>query len=118
MKSKIATKLLLAGAIGVLAFSNVAFAQRPTAAFDGKKFFEELQSRGFKSPEGFDSKTYFDELKSRGFNDTNKFDGKKFFEELQSRGFSTPAGFDGKTFWEEQVRTGGNNMPPMVDPTK
>ena len=108
----------IAVAFGVLAFSSLALAQQPTAAFDGKKFFDELSSRGFKSPAGFDGKKFFEELQSRGFSNTNKFDGKKFFEELQSRGFSTPAGFDGKKFWEEQTRTGGYNMPPMVDAAK
>ena len=116
MKSKFVVKL--ATAFAVLALASTAFAQQPAPAFDGKKFFEELSSRGFKSPAGFDGKKFFEELQSRGFNNTNKFDGKKFFEELSSRGFSTPAGFDGKKFWEEQSKTGGYNMPPMVDAAK
>ena len=120
MMKKTTIGLSLATAFGVLAFSSLAFAQQPanSPGFDGKKFFDELSSRGFKSPAGFDGKKFFEELQSRGFSNTNKFDGKKFFEELQSRGFSTPAGFDGKKFWEEQTRTGGYNMPPMVDAAK
>lgn len=108
----------IAVAFGVLAFSSLALAQQPTAAFDGKKFFDELSSRGFKSPAGFDGKKFFEELSSRGFSDKQKLDGKKFFEELSSRGFSAPAGFDGKKFFEEQTKTGGYAMPPMVDMAK
>ena len=128
MTSRIVTRLVLAGAAVVVGFTIPAVAQQPAAtqsttaqpaaAFDGKKFFEELQSRGFKAPAGFDGKKYFEEVTTRGYNAQNKVDGKKFFEELQSRGFSVPAGFDGKKFLEEQTRTGGYNMPPMVEPGK
>ena len=118
MTLKTTGKLLMASAVGMLALSTIAFAQQPTAAFDGKKFFDELSSRGFKSPAGFDGKKFFEELSSRGFSDKQKLDGKKFFEELSSRGFSAPAGFDGKKFFEEQTKTGGYAMPPMVDMAK
>ena len=101
-----------------LALAGPVSAQQKAAAFDGQKFFEELQSRGFKAPAGFDSKKFFEEVTTRGYNAQNKLDGKKFFEELQSRGFSSPAGFDGKKFFEEQSKTGGYAVPPMVDMTK
>ena len=115
---KFALKLALAAAIGLAALGGPANAQQTTENFDGKKFFEELQSRGFKAPADFDGKKFFEEVTTRGYNSANKFDGKKFFEELQSRGFSAPANFDGKKFWEEQSRQGGYNVPPMVDSTK
>ena len=123
--NKTLIKLVTAVAIGTFALTSVAIAQQKAApaqekteAFDGKKFFDELSSRGWKSPASFDGKKFFEDLSSRGWSSTNKFDGKKFFEELSSRGWSSPVSFDGKKFWEEQTRRGGYNMPPMVDGTK
>ena len=114
MRSSVA-KYALSAFAGLLAASSIALAQTPAPAFDGKKFFDELSSRGYKSPAGFDGKKFFDELSSRGYSDKKKIDGKAFFEELSKQGFSGPAGFDGKKFFEEQIRTGGWAMPPMVD---
>ena len=92
---KITIQVVMAAALGLSALSGIAQAAEP---FDGKKFFDELSSRGWAS--------------------TNKIDGKKFFDELSSRGWSAPANFDGKKFWEEQGRQGGYNMPPMVEMPK
>lgn len=114
--------LAVAAAVGTLALADVSVAQQKaavgqqqTAAFDGKKFFDDLSTRGWKSPAAFDGKKFFDDLSTRGWNSSNKIDGKKFFDELSSRGWSAPANFDGKTFWDEQTRQGGYNVPPMVN---
>ena len=117
MMRNIAKTLSVAAAIGMLAFSGLALAQQPVA-FDGKKFFDDLQSRGYKAPAGFDGKKFFDDLQTGGYTSANKLDGKKFFERLQTGGYSMPSGMDAKKFWEEQWRMSANNMPPMVEAPK
>ena len=49
-----------------LALAGPVSAQQKAAAFDGQKFFEELQSRGFSSPAGFDGKKFFEEQSKTG----------------------------------------------------
>ncbi len=117
--SAITKKMTLAFLAGMFAFSSGAFAQQKAPAFDGKKFFDEIAAKGFKSPAGFDGAKFFEELEKRGFSSTNKLDGYKFFEEIASKGFSVPAGFDAKKFFEEQIKIGGHSyMPPMVEMKK
>ena len=115
---RIASKLSIAAAAGMLAFSTIAFAQSKPVPFDGKKFFDEIAAKGFKAPAGFDGNKFFEEIASKGFSDKNKLDGNKFFAEIAAKGFSVPAGFDGRKFFDEQMKIGGQNMPPMVDMTK
>ena len=110
---KLTSAISLAVLATMFSLSGPAFAQQGASAFDGKKFFEDLQSRGFKASANFDGKKFFEEVTTRGYNAQNKLDGKKFFEELSSRGFSAPAGFDGKKFFEENSKSWA--MPPMVD---
>ncbi|MFZ1104690.1 MAG: hypothetical protein WAN86_17875, partial [Hyphomicrobiaceae bacterium] len=62
MKST-AMKLAVGGVVGLLAVAGVGFAE---TAFDSKKFFEELESRGANMPANFDGKKFFEELESRG----------------------------------------------------
>ena len=97
MKSS-AMKLAVGGVVGLLAVAGVALAE---TAFDSKKFFEELQSRGVNMPANFDGQEFFEELQRRGFSSNNPIDQKRFFEELQSRGTNMPANFDGKAFFEQ-----------------
>ena len=105
-------------AVGVLASMSIANAQQKMP-FDGKKFFDEIASKGFSAPASFDGQKFFDEIASKGYSDKKKIDGTKFFEEIASKGFKAPAGFDAKTFFEEQQKVGGQNyMPPMVDMTR
>ena len=111
---KIAIQVVMAAALGLSALSGIAQAAEP---FDGKKFFDELSSRGIKAPAGFDGKKFFEEQQARGYGEKNKLDGKAFFDELSSRGVKFPEGFDGKKFWADQQRQGGYNVPPMVDAT-
>lgn len=105
--------LIISIMTAAVALSAPAFSQQP---FDGKKFFEELATRGWSAPAGFDGNKFFEEISSRGFSDKKKLDGKAFFDEIASRGFKAPAGFDGKKFFEEQSKSWA--MPPMVDMTK
>ena len=108
---------IAAAAFGILTLATAANAQQP--AFDGKKFFDEIASKGFSAPAAFDGKKFFDEIANKGYSDKNKIDGTKFFDEIASKGFTAPAGFDAKKFFEEQQKTGGqNSMPPMVDMKK
>ena len=109
------SKLRIAAFTAFVALAAPVFAQQQQP-FDGRKFFEELATRGWSAPAGFDGQKFFDEIASRGYSDKNKFDGKKFFDEIASRGFKAPAGFDGKKFFEENSK--GWAMPPMVDMTK
>jgi hypothetical protein len=111
---KVATTLVTAGMVGLLAAAGAAHGQ---SSFDSKKFWEELQSRGASMPADFDGRKFFEELERKGFNSSNRIDSKKFFEELQSRGASVPANFDGKQFFEELQRK-GFSAPQMVDMKK
>ena len=85
---KSAIRLALAGAICLVA-SGLAQAQTAAGAFDGKKFFEEISSRGVNSKAPIDARKFFEELSSRGVN-TQGIDPNKFFEELSSRGVKMP----------------------------
>jgi hypothetical protein len=105
-------KYVIPALAGLLAVSSFANAQQ-AKPFDAKTFFEELATRGVKSPAAFDAQKFFEELATRGKSDSKKLDPKTFFEELNKRGFSSPTGFDAKKFFEEQMTRG--NMPPMVD---
>jgi hypothetical protein len=113
MKS-FAKKLTAGGVVGLLAVAGVALAQ---SAFDSKRFFEELESRGANMPAAFDGEKFFEELQRRGYSSSNRLDTQRFFEELQSRGANMPANFDGKEFFEELSRR-GVSMPQMVDMKK
>ncbi len=97
--------LATAAAIGLLASVSIANAQQK-APFDGKKFFDEIASRGVSMPAGFD------DISDRA-TQNKQFDGKAFFDELSSRGVKLPAGFDGNKFFEE-IASRGVSMPPMV----
>jgi len=103
--------LATAAAIGLLASVSIANAQQ-NAPFDGKKFFDEIASRGVSMPAGFDGKKFFDDISDRA-TQNKQFDGKAFFDELSSRGVKLPAGFDGNKFFEE-IASRGVSMPPMV----
>jgi hypothetical protein len=113
MKS-FAIKAAASAVVGLLAVAGVALAQ---SAFDSKKFFEELESRGANMPAAFDGQKFFEELQRRGYSSTNRIDSQKFFEELQSRGANMPTNFDGREFFEELSRK-GFSMPQMVDMKK
>lgn len=108
---KFATKLVAAGAVALLAVAGTAWAQ---SAFDSKKFWEELESRGAKTPGNFDGNAFFEELQRRGFSSSNRIGAKQFFDELQSRGVNMPANFDGRAFFEELQRRGFSE-PQMID---
>jgi hypothetical protein len=62
MKS-FAMKLAAGGIVGLLAIAGGALGQ---SAFDSKKFFEELQSRGANMPANFDGREFFEELNRQG----------------------------------------------------
>lgn len=115
MRKQIVT-LAIAGAFAVLAPLSMAIAQQK-APFDGKKFFDEVASRGVAMPAGFDAKKFFDEIATRASSSKSPFDGRAFFEELTNRGVKMPAGFDGNKFFEE-IASRGVSMPPMVVMTK
>jgi hypothetical protein len=73
MKS-FAMKLAAGGILGLLSIAGGALGQ---SAFDSKKFFEELQSRGANMPANFDGKKFFEELESRGASMPQMVDMKK-----------------------------------------
>ncbi len=103
--------LTTATAIGLLASISIANAQQKVP-FDGKKFFDEIASRGVSMPAGFDGKKFFDDIANMA-TQNKQFDGKAFFDELSSRGVKLPAAFDGNKFFEE-ISSRGVAMPPMV----
>jgi hypothetical protein len=73
MKS-FAMKLAAGGIVGLLAVAGGALGQ---SAFDSKKFFEELQSRGANMPANFDGREFFEELNRKGFSMPQMVDMKK-----------------------------------------
>jgi hypothetical protein len=99
--------------IGALMALTPAFAQGK-AAFDGKKFFDELSARSVSMPQGFDSEKFFAELSAKSVNSGRKIDARAFFDELQSRGVKVPVGFDPNKFFSDISSTGAA-MPPMVE---
>ena len=56
--------LRIAALTALLALATPVLAQQQP--FDGKKFFDELATRGWSAPAGFDGKKFFDEIASRG----------------------------------------------------
>lgn len=107
---KSAIRLALAGAICLVA-AGLAQAQSAAGAFDGKKFFEEISSRGVNT-KGLDANKFFEELASRGVSSRAPIDAKKFFDELSSRGVNTQ-GIDPNKFFEE-LSSRGVKMPDMM----
>lgn len=104
------SRLALAGAICLMA-SGLAQAQTAAGAFDGKKFFEELSSRGVNT-KGLDAGKFFEELASKAVSSKALIDPQKFFEELASRGVNTQ-GFDANKFFQE-LSSRGVKMPDMM----
>jgi hypothetical protein len=68
MKS-FAMKLAAGGIVGLLAVAGGALGQ---SAFDSKKFFEELESRGANMPAAFDGQQFFEELQRRGYSSSTR----------------------------------------------
>ena len=107
---KSAVRLALAGVICLVA-SGLAQAQSAAGTFDGKKFFEEISSKGVNT-KGLDASKFFEELASKGVSSKAPIDPKKFFEELSSRGVNTQ-GIDANKFFEE-LSSRGVKMPDMM----
>lgn len=106
------TGAIAAGAFGVILVGQHAVAQ----GFDGKKFFNELSSRGV-STGTLDPDRFFEEMRATGASSQKRLDPDKFFQELQARGASTPAGFDSRRFFDELAATGAR-APDIVDTAK
>lgn len=107
-------------ALLTLALMTVAsVAQKGEPAFDGRKFFEELNKRGVDT-KGVDGKAFFDELAGRGMSAKAPVDVNKFIGELRTRGVAI-GDIDGNRLFGE-MRERGVLMPDMLlinrDPPK
>jgi hypothetical protein len=106
--------------VRICAISAVSVALLGPAAvaqgFDGKKFFEELSSRGV-STGTLDPERFFEELRATGASSQNRLDPEAFFKELQMRGASMPVNFDARRFFDDLAATGAS-APDIVDPKK
>lgn len=103
-------RLALAGMMCLIA-AGLAQAQPASGAFDGKKFFEELSSRGVNT-KGLDANKFFEELAAKSVSSKAPIDPRTFFEELASRGVNTK-GFEPNKFFEE-LSARGVKMPDMM----
>jgi len=86
-----------------------------TAAFDSKKFFEQLQLNGVSMSVGFDGERFFEKLRLEGVSDQQPLDAAAFFEKLRLEGVSVPAGFDARKFFDD-LAAQGVSAPAMVTP--
>lgn len=100
------------GVLGLAILAPVAFAQ----GFDGKKFFNDMASRGVNTGT-LDPEKFFEELRATGASSQNRLDPEAFFEELQIRGASMPVNFDARRFFDELAATGAS-APDIVNTRK
>ncbi len=105
----IAFATIAALALAVLTLAAVA--QPSEKTFDGRKFFEELASRGIDT-KGVDGNKFFEEIAGNGARSRSPIDGARFFEELQRRGVAIKD-IDGERLLGE-MRQRGVMMPDMV----
>ncbi len=106
------SRVCAAGAVGLAVLGQPAFAQ----GFDGKKFFNELSTRGVNTGT-LDPERFFEELRATGASAQNRLDPETFFKELQMRGASMPVNFDARRFFDDLAATGAS-APDIVDPKK
>lgn len=109
------TKLVRMCAIGALSLAVLGPAA-VAQGFDGKKFFDELSTRGV-STGTLDPERFFEELRATGASAQNRLDPEAFFKELQMRGASMPVNFDARRFFDELAATGAS-APDIVDTKK
>jgi hypothetical protein len=115
MEVDMITKLARMCAVGVLGLAVLAppaFAQ----GFDGKKFFNDMASRGVNTGT-LDPDKFFEELRATGASSQNRLDPEAFFKELQVRGASMPANFNARRFFDDLAATGAS-APDIVNTRK